>query len=63
MTDKVSLELSLETVDHLVADWLNLRIKWCEAQESWLTHDEDKEDNLKDKEAMKRVLNFITGEA
>jgi len=62
MTDKIVLEIDTEGADEIVAAWLRLRLKWCEEEIGTLTHDEDKQDNLKDTEAMRRVLNFITGD-
>jgi hypothetical protein len=62
MTDKIVLEIDTEGADEIVAAWLRLRLKWCEEERETLTHDEDKQDNLKDTEAMRRVLNFIVGD-
>ena len=60
MNDKITLEIDIEGADEIVAAWLRLRIQWCEEEKETLTHDEDKQDNLKDMEAMRRVLNWIS---
>jgi len=62
MTDQITLKIDTEAADEIVAAWLRLRLEWLHESAQTITHDEDKEDNLKDIEAMRRVLNFITGE-
>ena len=62
MTDQITLKIDTEAADEIVAAWLRLRLEWLYENAKTLTHDEDKEDNAKDAEAMRRVLNFITGE-
>jgi hypothetical protein len=62
MTDQITLKIDTEAADEIVAAWLRLRLEWLYENAQTLTHDEDKEDNAKDAEAMRRVLNFITGE-
>jgi len=62
MTDQITLKIDTEVADEIVAAWLRLRLEWLYENAKTITHDEDKEDNAKDAEAMRRVLNFITGE-
>ena len=62
MTDQITLKIDTEAADEIVAAWLRLRLEWLYENAKTITHDEDKEDNAKDAEAMRRVLNFITGE-
>jgi hypothetical protein len=62
MTEQITLKIDTEVGDEIVAAWLRLRLEWLYESAQTLTHDEDKEDNAKDIEAMRRVLNFIVGE-
>lgn len=62
MTDQITLKIDTEAADEIVAAWLRLRLEWLYENAKTLTHDEDKEDNLKDTDAMRRVLNFIVGD-
>jgi len=62
MTDQITLKIDTEAADEIVAAWLRLRLEWLYENAQTLTHDEDKEDNLKDTDAMRRVLNFIVGD-
>ena len=62
MTDQITLKIDTEAADEIVAAWLRLRLEWLYENAKTLTHDEDKEDNAKDAEAMRRVLNFIVGD-
>lgn len=61
MTEQITLTIDTEAADEIVAAWLNFRLIWLSEEANTLTHDEDKEENLKDTKAMRRVLNFITG--